>query len=413
MSEWRETAVRDLCVAIVDCVNKTAPVTDSPTRYKMLRTTNVRDGWVDTVNVRYVSQATYERWTRRLKPARGDVILTREAPLGEVGLLRSDDEVFLGQRLVMYRADSRVCDNRFLMYSMLGPTVQAELRSLGSGATVEHLRVPDCEKLTIPCPSLETQVQIGETLGALDDLIENNRRRIELLESMARAIYREWFVHFRFPGHEDVKLVDSDLGPIPEGWDIVPLGDLASITMGQSPKSEYYNTDGIGEPFHQGVAEFGEHFPTTRKWCTTDGRRAYTGDVLLSVRAPVGRINLAGSEMIIGRGLAALRSKTDRQALLLSQLKHVFAEEDSMGGGTIFKAIGKKELADIRAFRPSNSVAEEANNVFSDNIDLIKALTFENRRLAALRDVLLPKLVSGQIDVSGLDLDAVISEAVG
>src|SRR3546814_8999475 len=95
-----------------------------------------------------------------------------------------------------------------------------------------------------------------------------------------------------------------------EGWEAVPLVDVALITMGQSPKSEFYNTDGVGTPFHQGVTDFGSHFPTHRKFCTVDGRSAVEGDILVSVRAPVGRLNLADTTLVIGRGIAAIRSRS-------------------------------------------------------------------------------------------------------
>lgn len=111
MTEWRSRRVSDLCSHIVDCVNKTAPLSESVTPFKMLRTTNVRGGFIDTNHTRRVDEVTYERWTRRMRPKRGDVVLTREAPLGEVGMLRSDESVFLGQRLVMYRADPTECDS--------------------------------------------------------------------------------------------------------------------------------------------------------------------------------------------------------------------------------------------------------------------------------------------------------------
>ena len=153
MNSWVNRSITELCTAIVDCINKTAPVSGEPTPFKMLRTTNVRDGRVDTRSVRHVDEETFNRWTRRMVPKAGDIILTREAPFGDVGMLRGEDAVFLGQRLVMYRPDSSECDPHLLMYSMMGPFVQAELRSLGSGSTVEHLRVPDCEKLTIPSGS--------------------------------------------------------------------------------------------------------------------------------------------------------------------------------------------------------------------------------------------------------------------
>jgi len=120
--------------------------------------------------------------------------------------------------------------------------------------------------------------------SAYDDLIENNLRRIKILEEMAQSLYREWFVKFRFPGHQKVKMVNSPLGKIPEGRKIIRLVDVCSILMRQSPKSEFYNTTEEGPPFHQGVTDFGERFPTTRVYCTFAGRIAETGDILFSVR---------------------------------------------------------------------------------------------------------------------------------
>lgn len=252
---------------------------------------------------------------------------------------------------------------------------------------------------------MRVQRTVATSLRAFDDLIENNRRRIEILEEMARLIYREWFVHFRFPGHEDVELVDSDLGPIPDGWDRESLADAADLVMGQSPKSEFYNDEGIGLPFHQGVTNFGNRYPEHKKWCTQEGRIAEEGDVLLSVRAPVGRINVAPDRLVIGRGLAALRSRRDTQVFLFETLREVFAEEDSMGGGTIFNAVTKKDLEQIALVRPSASVVASFENAVGPMFCLVGNLTRQNRVLTEARDLILPPLISGELDVSDLDLD--------
>ena len=203
-TEWPVVCIKDVCESIIDCVNKTAPTVGYPTPYKMIRTTNVRDGWINLDEVRFVEAEVFARWNRRATPRKGDVILTREAPLGEVGMLRSNDHVFLGQRLVLYRADPIKLDDRFLLYSFRCDHLQGQIKSLGSGATVEHMRVPDAEKLLLRLPPLPIQKRIGDILSAYDDLIENNARRIKILEDMARMLYREWFVNFRFPGHEKV-----------------------------------------------------------------------------------------------------------------------------------------------------------------------------------------------------------------
>jgi len=169
---WPRFRISEVCSEIIDCINKTAPTVDGPTPYKMIRTTNVRSGWVNHNNVKYVTEKIFKKWARRGRPHIGDVILTREAPLGEVGLLRSPDRIFLGQRLVMYRADKSKLDNRFLLYSFLENDLQGQIKSLGSGATVEHMRVPDCENLIIslswrrwPRPSTESGSSISYILG--------------------------------------------------------------------------------------------------------------------------------------------------------------------------------------------------------------------------------------------------------
>ncbi|MEP7217341.1 MAG: restriction endonuclease subunit S, partial [Bacteroidota bacterium] len=188
----------------------------------MIRTSNVKSGRVDLSEARYVDEAVFQKWTRRLLPKRNDVILTREAPLGEVGLLRTDESVFLGQRTMVYRADEKHLNQIFLYYSLLGPTLQSQIATLGSGSTVEHVRVPDAEKLKIPMPAIEVQKKIAAILSAYDDLIENNKRRIALIEKMAEEIYREWFVRMRFPGYENVVFEKG----IPDGWEVKRLGDI-------------------------------------------------------------------------------------------------------------------------------------------------------------------------------------------
>ncbi len=229
------------------------------------------------------------------------------------------------------------------------------------------------------------------------------------MEQKAQAIYREWFVQLRYPDHENAVSVDSLLGPIPEGWMVRPLVSMAMLTMGQSPSSQHYNSERIGKPFHQGVTDFGKHFPTNRKYCSVEGRSAFDGDILVSVRAPVGRLNIACDDLTIGRGIAAVRSVTNRQTLLYRTLKDVvFADEDSMGGGTIFKAIGKAELEQIQIVCAPADLEDRAEQLLSDNLAMVRSLSFANSSLADMRDLLLPKLVTGKIDVSKLDLDALV-----
>ena len=174
--------------------------------------------------------------------------------------------------------------------------------------------------------------------------------------------------------------------------------------MGQSPKSEFYNTHGKGLPFHQGVTDFGERFPTTRVYCTFSGRIAEAGDILFSVRAPVGRLNLADCKIIIGRGLSAIRNLDGYQYFTFQQLKEIFTEEDIMGGGTIFKAVTKGDMERIEFLCPPKEHLAFFEKICSPIAEQLAALGMKNRVLRQTRDLLLPKLISGELDVSELDI---------
>ena len=196
-SEWPRVRISEVCELIVDCVNKTAPKSEFPTEFKMLRTPNVKNGRVDTSNCFYVTEDTYLKWTRRATVNKNDVLLTREAPLGEVGIVKSEEKLFLGQRLMQYRADQTKLDPDFLVYSFLSPDLQHQFRMHeGSGSVVSHIRVGDCSKFEINLPPLTTQKSIAKILGELDQRIELNRKTNQTLEQMAQALFKSWFVDF-------------------------------------------------------------------------------------------------------------------------------------------------------------------------------------------------------------------------
>jgi type I restriction enzyme S subunit len=259
------------------------------------------------------------------------------------------------------------------------------------------------EREPLELPALAVQRRIAGVLSAYDELIESNTRRIQILEQMAQTLYREWFVNFRFPGHVKGKLVGSPLGEIPQGWEVKSLETCCHLVMGQSPASEFYNERGEGLPFHQGVTDFGEHFPIDRVFCTVDNRVAEIGDVLFSVRAPVGRINLADKRIVIGRGVSAIRSRLGQQTFLLFQLKDKFKEEDTMGSGTIFKAVTKEDMQKIPLVLPSSTIVKQFESNAQPMVTLLENLTKKNANLRSTRDLLVSKLVSGQVAVGDIE----------
>lgn len=154
---WEDRKIEDVCESIIDCINKTASVIDEPSPFKMIRTTNVRNGFINLDTVRYVTQETYQQWTRRQITKKGDILLTREAPMGEVGMLATEEYAFLGQRIVSYRTDSKELNNKFLLYAFQSNNLQSQIKAFASGSTVQHMRVPETKVLQVPIPSLSVQ----------------------------------------------------------------------------------------------------------------------------------------------------------------------------------------------------------------------------------------------------------------
>jgi type I restriction enzyme S subunit len=312
-------------------------------------------------------------------------------------------------------------DTRFIAYWLVGNKwrllAAVDQASHGTG----RLRTEVIQEMEVPLPPPDEQRAIAGVLGALDDKIEQNRRTARTIERLARAIFRAWFVDFEpvkakaagataFPSMPQpvfdalpTRLVDSAIGPVPEGWGVKQLADCVHLTMGQSPPSEYYNEAGNGLPFHQGVTDYGFRFPTHRVYCTVESRIAEPLDVLLSVRAPVGRINVADRRLVLGRGLAGLRHSNSRQSFLLHQLAHVFAEEDAVGEGTIYKAVTKRFLSAMPVLSPSDSEQVAFESLVRPLDDLVISGEVESRRLAEMRDYLLPKLLRGRVRVGEAD----------
>ena len=301
--------------------------------------------------------------------------------------------------------DKQKIDNHYLFYVLSNDPFIASTVTASKGTKMPRGDKHAMSHYKVRLPTTLIQKRIATILSAYDDLIEKNLRRIKILEEMAQNLYREWFVKFRFPGHEHARMVDSPLGKIPEGWEVRRLSEVCNLVMGQSPKSEFYNDVGKGLPFHQGVTDFRDRFPITRLYCAVQNRLAEAGDILFSVRAPVGRINISPTQMIIGRGLSAIQHSAGYQWFAFHLLKEKFKEEDLIGGGTIFKAVTKADMQSIELLSADDETHRRFEEIASPIEIQIKNMTKKNETLRQTRDLLLPKLISGELDVSKLDID--------
>ena len=271
--------------------------------------------------------------------------------------------------------------------------------------------------MTVQVPPLPEQRAIAHILGTLDDKIELNRRMNQTLEEMARAVFQDWFVDFGpvraklecrepylppelwdlFPD----RLVDSELGEIPEGWEVRRLGDCFRLTMGQSPPGTTYNDHGEGLLFFQGSTDFGSRFPGNRKYCTAPIRMAHPNDTLVSVRAPVGALNMAWEQCCIGRGVAALRHQSGSSPFTYYSAWAMQPElQQYEQTGTVFGAITKKQFETLPVISPTDQLVTGFEPYVLPLEQSIRSNVAEARALTAQRDMLLPKLVSGHLRVN-------------
>lgn len=284
---------------------------------------------------------------------------------------------------------------QFLYYTMLSRDFYMMADAAALGAAQRTVSLTALRNMKISVPPMDAQKKITDILSAYDDLIENNQKQIKLLEEAAQRLYKEWFVDLRFPGHETTPIVDG----LPDGWEIQTLSQIADVVMGQSPKSEFYNQDRQGLPFHQGVGSYGTRFVIDTTYSTSFTRIAEAGSILFSVRAPVGRLNITKNKIVIGRGLAAINHRSGMQSYLFYLLKERFFKDNIIGNGAIFASISKDELLGQKFIVPVGDLVKRFNTVVSDIDGKIAGLENQIMLLTESRDRLLPKLMSGEIEV--------------
>lgn len=379
--KWETYKLKQLCSEMVDCVNKTAPTSDVPTPYKMLRTSDIREGKINLENLNCVTKEVYEKWTRRGKLQKGDVIFTREAPLGEVGLVREEKNYFLGQRLVLFRANDKICDGRFLMYSLLWHDNKQAIISKGVGSTVAHLRVPECENIEIKVPDLDIQHRIADILSAYDDLIENNQKQIKLLEEAAQRLYKEWFVDLRFPGHENTEIVDG----VPEGWSRGLSKELISVNYGKDHKKA---------PDDGNIPVYGSG-GLMRK-CN---KSLFSGEaVLIPRKGSLNNIMYVDETFWTVDTMFYATMKQPHTAVFVYFFVKAF-DMYSMNIGAAVPSMTTKILDAMDVVIPDKETLEKFDKCAKTYFNKIKTLQGQNERLKTARDLLLAKLMSGKVEV--------------
>lgn len=336
------------------------------------------------------------------------VVTGRYGTLGKVFFVKRD---FWPLNTTLYVADFKGNDPRFIGYLLQ----QIDVSMYSDKAAVPGINRHHLHESIVRLPrDVNEQRGISTVLNNIEEKIESNNKQSDMLERIARGIFRSWFIDFD-PVHANIRnqdfglplsvqdlfpgrLVQSPMGLIPQKWTITPVGECFMLTMGQSPPSSSYIEEDEGLPFFQGRSDFGFRFPRKRRYCTDPLRIAHSGDTLVSVRAPVGDLNLAMEECCIGRGIAALRHLSGSASFTYyavgSIQDQIARYEDT---GTVFGCINRKQFESLWLIEPTYQLIDLFDD-FVSPIDLkIRSMTVESHTLTALHEALVPKLMSGQL----------------
>ena len=398
MSEWKEVRLGDVC----NLYSGGTPNKNNKTYWNgnipWISAKSMYGDYIEDADL-YITEEGLSNGSR-LAPKGSILILTRGSGLyNRIPICYTLKDVAFNQDVKRIESkDEDLYPNDLLYYILYAnkKTISSIIESTGIGAgkidTDRFLNLP------ITIPPVYIQKDLMELFNAIFSKIETNNKLNEKLEEMAQAIFKSWFVDFE--PFKDKPFHETELGMIPEGWEVGSLSDIATITMGQSPCGTSYNENGEGIIFYQGRTEFGFRFPSIRLYTTAPSRFAEVGSTLMSVRAPVGDINMALLRCCIGRGVASIKSNCDCDSYIYYLMKSLKKRFDIYNGeGTVFGSVGRDTLRGMLITIPPSSVISDFEMNISKIDSRIKTNELESQRLASLRDTLLPRLMSGELIV--------------
>lgn len=372
-----------------------------------LRSLNIKPFKIISDDMKYVS-AEFSNSLSKSILHKGDVVIVRTGIPGTCCVVPAEYDGCNCSDVVIVHPNTELVNPHYLA-AYINFWGQRQIQNNKVGAIQQHFNVHSAEEMLIFLPDITEQEKIAKTIVALNGKIENNFSVCVELEAMAKTLYDYWFTQFDFPNAEgkpycssggEMVWNDQLKRKIPKGWSAGQLSDIANITMGQSPSGDTYNENGSGTIFYQGCTDFGTRFPVPRVYTSAPTRFAKAGDILMSVRAPVGTLNIAMEDCCIGRGLAALNSKFGSQLHLLytlSGFKQLFDVMD--GNGTTFGSITKDTLFEMKVVIPRRDQIKSFEEMVQPIEQKIRVAEQENRELTKLRDWLLPMLMNGQATV--------------
>lgn len=391
--------IRELCDIVVDCPHSTPKWTTSGKI--VIRNNNIKKGRIDFSSPSYTDDEHFNLRVKRAIPRSGDIIITREAPMGEVGMIPERIECCLGQRMVLLRTNPDICDNYYLLYSLQSKFVQHQISwSEGTGTTVSNLRIPHLEQLKIPYVPLKKQRLVASVLKSIEEKIILNEQINNNLEQQAMALFKSWFIDYEPFG-----------GQLPTIWKSGVLGDFVEIKRGGSPRpiQNFLSDSGlhwlkisdatcISSPFINEIKEY----------IIEDGLKKTVflkaGNLVLSNSATPGLPKILDIDTCIHDGWLYFPSSKFSNEYLYLYFRHIRDNLVALGNGSVFTNLKTDILKNYPTNLPTGDVLSKFDEVIKPMFSMILSKTRESKRLMEIRDSLLPKLMSGEVDVSDINL---------
>lgn len=401
--KWKRAKISEVCQGIYDGPHATPSVSEEGAVF--LGISNITpDGHLDLSSPKYIGEKDLPKWTKRVTPQEGDIVFSYEATLNLYAIIPKGFRGCLGRRMALIRPDEEKVLGKFLYYYFFSDEWRGMIaENTVIGATVDRIPLIRFPNFPVSFPPVEKQRLIMSVLSAYDDLIENNQKQIKLLEEAAQRLYKEWFVDLRFPGHENTKIIDG----VPKGWRKYKFSDTTSIMGGGTPKTdvkEFYNGN---IPFYTPKDSDDSFFAfdtithISQSGLDNCNSQLYpVNTIIITARGTVGKTTILAVPMAMNQSCYALKcDELNSPYYLFFSLKNEVAALKTMSNGGVFNTIIVKTFDSICLIAPTQDVLNMFEASVSPIMEQIKTKARQNIILTEARDRLLPKLMSGEIEL--------------
>lgn len=399
---WEKVKIGDVYEGLYDGPHATPPTSDDGAIF--LGISNItKDGHIDLSDIKYINENDLPKWTKRVTPKGGDIVFSYEATLNLYAIIPDDFWGCLGRRMALIRPDETKAHGKYLYYYFFSEEWRSTVSShIITGATVDRIPIAKFPKFIISLPPMEKQHKIANILSNYDDLIVNNKKQIKLLEEAAQRLYKEWFVDLRFPGYEDVDVVDG----VPEGWTEDTIDSKIDLLSGYAFKSAEFNGEGTykivtiknvkdGQFDGDNVSRMVDIPKKMPEHC-----KLSDGDILLSLTGNVGRVCIVhGDNYLLNQRVAKIKSDNPTYAYCLFRSKDMFDKMNNLANGAAQQNLSPIRTGKIKVVFPTDKLISAFEGIVSPMIQEITLLNKTVLLLSQACDRLLPKLMNGEIEV--------------